>query len=142
MAPPMTPRVLLVDDEPAILGALRRIVQKARPDAVVVYASDVTTATWQLSTTAVRFVITDMKMGADDHAGWAVVEAARKLDVVAVIITGNDDAETVDRARRSGVRLLHKPVNAAALAKLVEEVFATTSTGDFPAIPYKEAASA
>ena len=136
MAPPMTPRVLLVDDEPAILGALRRIVQKARPDAVVVYASDVATATWQLRTTAIRFVITDMKMGLDDQAGWAVVDAARKLDVTCVIITGNDDVETTKRAERTGVRLLHKPVNAAALAKMVEDVFATTSTGDFPAIPY------
>jgi DNA-binding NarL/FixJ family response regulator len=137
----MTPRVLLVDDEPAILGALRRIVQKARPDAIVVYASDVATATWQLRTTAIRFVITDMKMGGDDAAGWAVVDAARKLDVAAVIITGNDETATVDRARRLGVRLLHKPVNAPALAKMVEEVFATTSTGDFPAIPYENAAN-
>jgi DNA-binding NarL/FixJ family response regulator len=137
----MTPRVLLVDDEPAILGALRRIVQKARPDAVVVYASDVATATWQLRTTAIRFVITDMRMGADHDAGWAVVDAARKLDVAAVIITGNDDAATSERAKRLGVRLLHKPVNAAALAKMVEEVFATTSTGDFPAIPYGAAAN-
>jgi DNA-binding NtrC family response regulator len=137
----MTPRVLLVDDEPAILGALRRIVQKARPDAVVVYASDVATATWQLRTTAIRFVITDMRMGADQTAGWAVVEAAQKLGVAAVIITGNDEPQTFERAKKLGVRLLHKPVNARALATMVEEVFATTTTGDFPPISYNTAAS-
>ena len=135
MAPPMTPRVLLVDDEPAILGALRRIVQKARPDAVVVYASDVATATWQLQTTAIRFVITDMRMGKDHEGGWSVVEAAQALGVASVIITGNTEPSTIERARRLGVRILTKPVNAMALAKMVEEVFATTSTGDFPAIP-------
>lgn len=134
MGAPMTPRVLLVDDEPAILGALRRIVQKARPDAVVVYASDVAMATWQLHTTAIRFVITDMRMGADEEAGWKVVEAALALNIPAAVITGSDDPETRRRAARLGVRMLHKPVHADKLANMVAEAFAATSTGDFPAM--------
>ena len=130
MAAPMTPRVLLVDDEPAILGALRRIVQKARPEAVVVYASDVAVATWQLRTTAIRFVITDMRMGDDEQAGWKVVEVAKELEVAAAIITGADDPQTRQRAARMGVRILQKPVYPHVLAALVEETFAAT-TGDF-----------
>lgn len=139
MSATMTPRVLLVDDEPAILGALRRIVQKARPDAVVVYASDVAMATWQLRTTAIRFVITDMRMGDDEEAGWKIVDAAQRLGVAVAVITGSADEETQDRARKLGVRLLSKPVHAHGLAKIVEETFAATSTGDFPAIPLRPA---
>lgn len=81
-------RVLLVDDEPMLLGVVRRIVEARRPDARVVYACDAATAEWQLKSTSIRLVVTDLRMNADERAGLKVVEAARRAGVPVVILSG------------------------------------------------------
>lgn len=81
-------RVLLVDDEPLLLGVVRRIVEAKQPGARVVYACDAATAMWQLQSTSIRLVVTDLRMNADDLAGLKVVEAARSAGVPVAILSG------------------------------------------------------
>lgn len=117
-------RVLLVDDEPALLVVLRRVVQRVRPDAVVVYASDAETAQWQLRSTSIRLVVTDMRMNDDDAAGLRVVDAARSAGVPVAVLTGASSKE-LEELQRQGVTVLQKcAATAARLAQLVEEAFA------------------
>lgn len=122
---PATQRVLLVDDEPALLSALRRVVERTRPDAVVVYASDAETAIWQLETTAIRLVVTDMRMQGDNAAGWSVINAARAAGVPVAVITGAVDSEGLADLVRASVPLMEKrTMSSERLAAIVEQAFA------------------
>jgi DNA-binding NtrC family response regulator len=122
---PMTQRVLLVDDEPALLGALRRVVERARPDAIVVYASDAATAEWQLETTAIRLVVTDMRMNGDDHAGLRVVAAAEAAGVPVAVLTGMECLDSLEDLVRRAIPLVQKrTMTSAGLAAIVAQAFA------------------
>jgi DNA-binding NtrC family response regulator len=118
-------RVLLVDDEPALLSSLRRVVERAANGAVVVYASDAETAIWQLESTAIRLVLTDLRMQNEDEAGWKVVEAARRVGVQAVIVTGHfAEEEVIDRARSLDVPIIRKTdLSTREILALVERAF-------------------
>jgi DNA-binding NtrC family response regulator len=121
----MTQRVLLVDDEPALLSALRRVVERTRPDAIVVYASDAETAVWLIETTAIRLVVTDMRMQGDRDAGWSVVNAARAAGVQVAVMTGTTDAAGLESLVRASVPLMEKrTMSTEKLAALVEQAFA------------------
>jgi DNA-binding NarL/FixJ family response regulator len=120
-----THRVLLVDDEPALLSALRRVVEEVRPDAIVVYASDAETAVWQMESTAIRLVLTDMSMQGDASAGWAVVNAARAAGVPVVVITGTTEGPELDRLNLAAIPLLAKrTLKTSQLAEFVKKAFA------------------
>ena len=122
----MTHRVLLVDDEPALLGARRRVVERACPAAVVVYASDAKTAIWQLQTTAIRLVVTDLRMHGDDNAGLSVVRAAKAAGVPVAIITGSEDASLLSEIVAAAVPVMQKrTMSSEKLAALVAATFAS-----------------
>lgn len=104
---PKIDRVLLVDDEPVLLGPLRRIIQRVQPDAVVVYASSPQMAEWQLRTTASQLVVTDMRMGGAELAGLRVVAAAREAGVEVAVLTAADD-ETLAELRKGDVPVISK----------------------------------
>jgi CheY-like chemotaxis protein len=93
-------RILLVDDEPMMLSALRRHIERICPSATVVYALNPQSAVWQLRNTSIALVMTDMRMEGRDDAGWAVVDAAQQLDVPVVVLTGS--SIDVDTSPRSG----------------------------------------
>ena len=138
----MSPRVLLVDDEPAILGALRRIVQRARPDALIVYASDVASAVWQLETTPVRLVLTDLRLGMDAQGGWTVVRAAKAASVRAVMITGSNHQPTPPEILAdASFMVLTKPVDIPRLTIIVEESLQPTSASSMMRVPIAKIAS-
>ncbi|MBI2393815.1 MAG: response regulator [Deltaproteobacteria bacterium] len=116
-------RILLVDDEPALLAAVRRVVARARPDAVVVYAADAATAEWQLRSTSLRLVVTDLRMSEDDRAGLRVVRAAAEAGVPVAVLTGAD-ATQIEELCHGDIEVLPKAsMTAARLAELVERAF-------------------
>jgi DNA-binding NtrC family response regulator len=119
-----TARVLLVDDEPILLGPLRRLIQRAHPEALVVYASDPSTAEWQIRSTPIRLVVTDMRMHSDSHAGLRVVAAAREAGVSVAVLTGADD-DTLAELARGGFPVVSKRGSITdALSKIVDRAFA------------------
>lgn len=118
-------RVLLVDDEPALLGMLRRIVEHVEPSAVIVYASDWSTAEWQLQSTTLRLVITDLRLHSDDRAGFRIVDAAEKAGVPVAVFTGADGAE-IEELEGRGITVVRKArMTSGALAEIVARAFAT-----------------
>lgn len=117
-------RVLLVDDEPVLLGALRRLIQRTHPQALVVYASDARSAEWQLRSTAIRLVVTDMRMHADEHAGLLVIAAARQAGVAVAVLTGASDEQLAELAL-TGVTVVSKRGSITrALSEIVDRAFA------------------
>ncbi len=117
-------RVLLVDDEPALLGALRRVVSRACPGAIVVYAADAKTAEWQLRSTTVRFVVTDLRMHCDDSAGLRVVNAAKEAGVPVAVITGRDGQVLADLEARDVPIVRKHLLDTARLEELVAAALA------------------
>jgi DNA-binding NtrC family response regulator len=117
-------RVLLVDDEPVLLGAVRRVLERARPDAVVVYASDAATAEWQLRSTSVRLVVTDMKMASDEEAGMRVVAAACDAGVPVAVLTGSDSPAIDALAKRNVTVIRKQTMTSATLADVINRAFA------------------
>lgn len=121
----LTHRVLLVDDEPALLGALRRVVERSHPKALVVYAADPATAVWQIETTALRLVVTDMRMQGDRDAGWAVINAARAAGIPVCVLTGADEEDLLQALAQSAVPLVQKQrMSTEKLAAIVEQALA------------------
>lgn len=117
-------RILLVDDEPLLLSSLRRIVARTRPDAVVVYAATPEAAEWQLQSTTVRLVVTDMRMWSDDRAGMRVIGAARHAGVPVAVLSGADPA-FLESLGLEGIAIIHKrTMTTDQVAKLIETVFA------------------
>lgn len=121
-------RILLVDDEPALLGVLRRIIEKQLPDATIVYASDVATAEWQLKSTDIAFVLTDLRMKADEHAGLRVIEAAKAAGVAVAVMTGGHDPVLADLAKASVEVLRKEELNTQRIAALLERVLPSGSS--------------
>jgi DNA-binding NtrC family response regulator len=117
-------RVLLVDDEPVLFPILRRIIERARPDAVVVYASDVASAQWQIEFTSLRLVLTDMCLGDDLTGGFRVAELAKAAGVPVIAITGAGP-EILDELTRREVPVIRKQaMSQAELTRIVTEAFA------------------
>jgi DNA-binding NtrC family response regulator len=59
---PRPPRLVVVDDDPKVLAALRRVLRAAEPDWVVRTASDGRQALEMLAEDAVDVVVTDLNM--------------------------------------------------------------------------------
>lgn len=120
---PKIDRVLLVDDEPILLGPLRRLIQRVHPGALVVYASSPQMAEWQLRTTAIQLVVTDLRMGGDELAGMRVVEVAREVGVTVAVLTAADDA-TLAELRKAEYPVVSKRASiTSAINEIVEHAF-------------------
>ncbi|GAC1597284.1 MAG: hypothetical protein NVS3B20_20100 [Polyangiales bacterium] len=115
----MTNRVLLVDDEPALLSALRRAIEKTLPDSVVVFAGEAKTAVWQIETTSICLVVTDMRMQGDSQAGWTVVRAAQSAGIPVIVISGMTETAELESVAHEAIPMIEKrnfsPEKLAAL---------------------------
>lgn len=114
-------RILLVDDEPRVLQALRRTLQSAGYE--VATAASAVAAVEQLSARPIDLVISDYLM--PDVNGIALFGQLRELwpDVTRVMLTGIGDTEVALRAIEEGAifRYLAKPWPDDLLLKTVRE---------------------
>ncbi len=111
----------MVDDEPTLLSALRRHIERICPTATVVYALGPDSAIWQLRNTSIALVLTDMRMDGRDDAGWAVVDAAQGLDVPVTVLTATSFDD--DASPRSGRRVAfcrNETLDRAHIEELLE----------------------
>ena len=120
------PRVLVIDDEPAMrevscecLSLLGYDVEAARDGADGL--------AW-LARERFDLVMTDLRMPVLD--GWGVVEGVRRIapGLPVVILTGSSDHE--DRARAWGVPLVLKPVGLSELEAVVRDALALSLSVD------------
>ncbi|QCN98357.1 PAS domain S-box protein (plasmid) [Azospirillum argentinense] len=112
---------LVVDDEPMVLKAL-----------------EVTLGSWGVSVHTARtlaqartmlnefetppdILIADHSLGAGETGVVIISEARRRGTPVTVLVTGDTSAERLAEAGRTGIRMLHKPIDPARLEALLEE---------------------
>jgi len=115
-------RVLLVDDNPSFLVAMRRIVHRLRPEATVVYAADVAAAQWRLRTTDVCLVFTDMRLPSGDQDGLRVVSAAREAGVPVAVVSGVDGSWRAELAQLNVTVLRKAELTTSAIGGLIERL--------------------
>ncbi len=116
--PPVEPRVLVVDDEQALLNAHARALSKA--DYRVETATDGLAAERLLDQAPFDVILSDIDMPGMN--GIALLERVRQrdLDVPVVFITGNPSVETAIKAMEHGAhRYLVKPVHSELLIKVL-----------------------
>jgi CheY-like chemotaxis protein len=111
----LQPTVLIVDDEPGILGALKRVLHH-EPYRVLTTTNPME-AFHLLATHSVQMVISDQRM--PEMTGTELLLQVKLLypDVVRVILTGYTDEEAIMAAINDGqvYKFLFKPWNAEAL---------------------------
>ena len=113
--------VLCVDDEPAILSALKRTLRA--PDVAVISATSGTQALELMAELPVDLVISDMRMPGMDGA--QLLEHIHRdwPDTVRVLLTGySDTAATIQAVNRGQIfRYLQKPWDERELVEAVRE---------------------
>ena len=110
-------RLLIVDDETAILLGFKKLIQTAGVE--VDTAETLEDALDLLDRLDYQFVITDLKLGGPSgEDGFEVIRAAKrkKKGAVVILITGYGTQEVMERALSIGASSYYeKPVSAVAL---------------------------
>lgn len=110
--------LLLIDDEPDILAEIQEWFEWQ--GWVCLCASRLAEARDLLfSTDAIRLVVTDLKLVDGEAFGLIEERLARPAPPAFIIVTGHAGEREIERARRIGVQLLHKPLDMAALEAAV-----------------------
>ncbi len=108
-----TQRVLIVDDEPALLDALRSALKRAGHDVVACRTFE--DAREQLLTEEFDALVTDVRLGAFNGIQLAVIARDQSPSIRIVVFSGYDDPVLRAEAERLGGTFLLKPVSAEAL---------------------------
>lgn len=113
--------VLCVDDEPAILSALKRTLRS--PDIAVISATSGTQALELMAELPVDLVISDMRMPGMDGAQLLEHIYRDWPDTVRVLLTGySDTAATIQAVNRGRIfRYLQKPLDERELVQSIRE---------------------
>jgi HD-like signal output (HDOD) protein/ActR/RegA family two-component response regulator len=128
-SPPVTDkqRILFVDDEPAILAALRNLLYKDRHRWDLVFVSGGDDALAALRAKPADVVVSDMRMPGMDGA---TLLNQIKLEFPAtarIMLSGHADREAIVRALPALHQLLSKPCDAATLRGAIERGFSTAT---------------
>ena len=113
--------LLLVDDEPSILSALRRLLRKS---GYVIHTAESGKAGLEiLEREPIDLVISDMRMPEMDGARFLEQVRARWPDTVRLLLTGYSDVtSTIDAINRGGIyRYIAKPWNDDDLVLIVRD---------------------
>ncbi|MCA8199305.1 HD domain-containing phosphohydrolase [Burkholderia vietnamiensis] len=119
--PRRTASILLVDDEPNVLSALRRVLRPANYEVLTADSGEA--ALEILATTEVDLIVSDMRM--PTMSGAAFLRRARALypETMRVLLTGYSDiASIVEAVNEGGVyRYLNKPWDDQDLLMTLEQ---------------------
>src|SRR5438105_2712976 len=116
---PACPRVLVVDDEPQLVEAIRDFIE-GNLDCHLTIAASLKEAKKILSTQPVELLVTDVKL--PDGDGTDLLPALRKHQPLAeaIVITGAPSVEvTINALRHGAADFLAKPFTAAGLVERV-----------------------
>ena len=119
-----TRRILLVDEDRGVLGALRIYLLCAGYQVFAAANADEALDRARMATSLIDIIITNLDLTADDD-GLAVIDKTRLLlgyNVPAVLLTTRTSIEIDKPARVADVFLLRNPVNLDELNALIGEV--------------------
>lgn len=116
--------VLVVDDEVLVLKALEMSLQSLGASVLTARNLEGVSGALEQSARAPDAIIADYTL-AQNERGTTAIALARSHGVkVAVLLTGDTSPERMAEAQLSGYRLLHKPVDAERLTKLLSGLLA------------------
>ena len=121
-------RVLVVDDEPAVLASISAILDTANYD--VTCLRNVEAARQSLATERFQLVLCDLYLG-EDELGYAIADAARACSpaVPVILLTGRPSFDGAKEALRSQVcEIVVKPVDPLALVQTCQRTIRDTAT--------------
>ena len=112
------PRVLIVDDEPALRELLADALETSRYDLIL--ASSGREAITLAADRSPDLIVTDLCL--NDCTGLDVIDRLRKTqpNIPAVLITGRANAAERSRASRRGMEVFDKPLNLDRLEILIK----------------------
>jgi two-component system response regulator PilR (NtrC family) len=108
-----THRVLIVDDEPALLDALRTALRRAGCDVTACRTFE--DAREQLLTDDFDVLVTDVRLGAFNGIQLAVIARDKSATIRIIVFSGYDDPVLKAEAARLGGIYMLKPVTAEML---------------------------
>ncbi len=112
-------RVLLVDDEPLALNALRRLLRADQHTWDMRFATSGESALEELANGPADVVVTDMRMPGMDGAQLLEKVRDRYPDVLRIILSGHTEGDAAQRALGICHRYLAKPCDPIALKSAI-----------------------
>lgn len=113
-------RVLFVDDDPSVLGGLRRILRGQRYRFETVCASSGAEALCFMEHAHFDVIVTDMRMPEMDGSQLLEIVRERHPDVVRIVLSGQLDDSTAVRLAVLAHQFLSKPCEFDALVDAIE----------------------
>lgn len=117
----MTLRVLLVDDEPAIVDALKKALRRWRDRLEVDGVVGGRAAVRALDEVAYDVVITDARMPEVDGEAVLTFARTRRPATLRLVLSGQVDARTAHRLALIAHQFLPKPTTAPALVAAIDD---------------------
>lgn len=121
-------RLLLVDDEPQVCQALKRILRREGYEVHTAPGPDEAMAV--LSAHPIDVIVSDQRMPARSGTRFLAEVRAAYPSTVRIILSGAADIDEVARAMESGViyKFLTKPIDPALLRANISEAFARAAS--------------
>ena len=110
-------RVLIVDDEPALLDALRTALRRSGCDVTACRTFE--DAREQLLTDDFDVLVTDVRLGAFNGIQLAVIARDKSRTMKIIVFSGYDDPVLKAEAARLGGTYMLKPVTAEMLLQQI-----------------------
>jgi HD-like signal output (HDOD) protein/CheY-like chemotaxis protein len=123
-------RIIFVDDEPAVLGALGLLLRKERDRWEMVFAPGGASALAEFKKQRFDVVVSDMRMPDMDGAALLTTVKEQYPATVRVMLTGHADSEAILRALPSIHQLLTKPCPARTLRSMLDRCRGLDVVGD------------
>lgn len=111
-------RVLLVDDEPGLLEAIRMAFESASREVIACRTFE--EARDKLLHEYFDCLVTDVRLGAFNGLQLAVIARDRNEEIGIVVFSGFDDPVLREEAEHLGAAYLVKPVSSERLLELVD----------------------
>ncbi len=116
-------RILLVDDEPAILDTLEKVIKKDSRFEIVGEAFSAKQARIKIENLKLDVIFTDIKMPGETGIDLLKTIADSSIEVLSVVLSGYDNFDYVHDAFIYGAEeYLLKPVEPAKVLKLLDKI--------------------
>ncbi|WP_049975982.1 PAS domain S-box protein [Azospirillum sp. B506] len=115
--------ILVIDDEAAILKALRLIIEGWDYEVLTATSEEEALSLLEGQLHAPDFIIADYRLRANCTGADAIrhIRTLYKRPVPSLIITGDTAPERLKEAEAHGLRLLHKPIQPSVLKTVISE---------------------
>lgn len=121
--------VVLIDDEAIVLETMKLLLQRSGFEVLAASsAEDAVTALAPFGKDP-DVIIADHRL-ADYKAGTDAIRLIRKFtgqSIAGIIITGDTSSRLIQDVQASGIRILHKPVQAETLKNVINDIRARGS---------------